>query len=480
MILPTGWESIPIQDCVYFQEGPGLRKWQFGDSGIPFLNIRTFNKGRIDKTKCQFVKLEEFTGKYEHFLLDAGDIVVSSSGTLGKLVVIKEQDLPLMLNTSVIRYRSLYPEHLSQSFLKFYLQSEHFFQQIDTSKTGTAILNYGPSHLKQMRMLVPPSNEQRRIAAKLEELFSRLDACRQRLEQVPRLLKQFRQSILAAACSGKLTADWRGGNPNVNDESSFPVVTAKIKAQFDLETFEKYQLPATWSWKSFWQVAEIKSNLVNPTNFPKHLLIAPDNIEPESSRLVNVRTVAEIAPISAKHFFNEGQIVYSKIRPYLSKLIVAEHDGLCSADMYPISAMINAHYLKWFMLSSYFVDKASNIGTRTLLPKINQEELNSLPVAVPPIEEQEEIVRRVEALFKIADAVEDHYRKAQEQLDKLPQAILAKAFRGELVPQDPKDEPASVLLEHIRAEKSETVKPAKAKRQPASKAKKAAQGELSY
>ena len=137
---------------MYFQEGPGLRKWQFGETGIPFLNIRTFQNGFIDKSKCHFVKRKEFEGRYEHFLLAAGDIVISSSGTIGKVAVIRENNLPLMLNTSVIRFRTLFPDHLLQEFLKYYVQSRHFYNQINSSKTGSAIYNYGPSHLKKMEI----------------------------------------------------------------------------------------------------------------------------------------------------------------------------------------------------------------------------------------------------------------------------------------------------------------------------------------
>ncbi len=120
MKINTPFECVPLQDVVYFQEGPGLCNWQFGNCGIPFLNIRTItDEGFIDKSLCQYVKQEEFEGKYEHFLLDEGDFVVSSSGTLGKLAEVRGQDLPLMLNTSVIRFRSLDSEVLERRYLKW-------------------------------------------------------------------------------------------------------------------------------------------------------------------------------------------------------------------------------------------------------------------------------------------------------------------------------------------------------------------------
>ena len=107
LLKPDDWISVLLEDIVFFQEGPGLRKYQYGDdTGIPFLNIRTFDNGKINKKKCNFIKKEEFENKYEHFLLNEGDLVVSSSGTIGKSVTVKKEDLPIMLNTSVIRFRT--------------------------------------------------------------------------------------------------------------------------------------------------------------------------------------------------------------------------------------------------------------------------------------------------------------------------------------------------------------------------------------
>lgn len=111
---------------------------------------------------------------------------------------------------------------------------------------------------------------------------------------------------------------------------------------------------------------------------------------------------------------------------------------------------------------SYLRERAT--GTSGNMPKINQPTLMGLPVKFPPLEEQKEIVKIVEALFAKADAVEGYYTSLKQKIDKLPQALLAKAFRGELVPQDPTDEPASVLLEKIKAAKSATAKPAKGKK----------------
>ncbi|MBI3560249.1 MAG: restriction endonuclease subunit S [Gammaproteobacteria bacterium] len=151
--VPEGWEKKPFPDVVDFKEGPGLRNHQYRDQGIPFLNIRTFNDDEIDLSKTKCIDETEVASKYQHFLLDVDDHVVSSSGTLGRVVTIRKCHLPVMLNTSLIRMR---PKGVMRKwFLKAYLKYGNFIDQATAMATGAAQLNYGPAHLKVMTVLMP-------------------------------------------------------------------------------------------------------------------------------------------------------------------------------------------------------------------------------------------------------------------------------------------------------------------------------------
>ena len=154
--VPEGWERRPFPDGVDFKEGPGLRNYQYQDAGVPFLNIRTFENDEIDLSKTKCIDESEVASKYQHFLLDVDDHVVSSSGTLGRLVTIRRCHIPVMLNTSLIRMRPKAP--MKKWFLKAYLKYGDFIEQAKSMATGAAQLNYGPSHLKQMRILLPPQD----------------------------------------------------------------------------------------------------------------------------------------------------------------------------------------------------------------------------------------------------------------------------------------------------------------------------------
>jgi len=161
------WRVVPFSDYVFFQEGPGLRSWQFRTSGMKVINGRNIlEDGSIDLSNTsRHVELNEFHERYSHFAVDAGDIVVASSGTYGKVGRIDNDHLPLMMNTSVIRMRSKSKNALLDDYLLYFLKSRYFQDQVEQAVTGTAQKNFGPSHLKRMLIILPPLPTQRKIAS---------------------------------------------------------------------------------------------------------------------------------------------------------------------------------------------------------------------------------------------------------------------------------------------------------------------------
>ena len=172
--LPVGWSVGRFEDMVFYQEGPGIRNWQYVDEGVPFVNIRCLVDGKLVRSTMNKVSNDEAFGKYSHFLLQAEDFVVSSSGTLGRIATVRPEDLPCMLNTSIIRMRPK-TEAIDRGFLKYFLHSSYYQKQILSFATGSAQLNYGPSHLKQMFIVVPPLPEQQAIASILGALDDKID-----------------------------------------------------------------------------------------------------------------------------------------------------------------------------------------------------------------------------------------------------------------------------------------------------------------
>ena len=172
------WPKRPLGEAYWFQEGPGVRKWQFRNSGVKLLNVANITKdGVLDLSKSdRHLSEEEVSEKYSHFLADAGDLVIASSGISfdedGQLrtrgAFVEPKHLPLCLNTSTIRFK---PEEgvSTLAWLRYWLDSSEFREQITRLVTGSAQQNFRPSHLKATEITLPPLAEQERIVKLLDE-----------------------------------------------------------------------------------------------------------------------------------------------------------------------------------------------------------------------------------------------------------------------------------------------------------------------
>ena len=195
------WEIKPFKDLCWFQEGPGLRNWQFTKRGIKVINVTNLENGllNLDRTD-RHISLEEFHKMYEHFEIDENDIVVASSGnSYGKVAVVKKQDLPLLMNTSVIRFKPL--SSLDYNFLLTYLKSSQFKNQIDLLITGGAQPNFGPVHLNKITINMPPTKEeQTKIASVLLDMDNEILVLETKLEKY----KSIKQGMMQNLLTGKI------------------------------------------------------------------------------------------------------------------------------------------------------------------------------------------------------------------------------------------------------------------------------------
>lgn len=288
---------------------------------------------------------------------------------------------------------------------------------------GTAIPYIRLGNLQEFPTPIPPLAEQQRIVDRIESLFAKLDEAKEKAQAVVDSFETRKAAILHKAFTGELTAKWR-------EEHGVSI--------------------DNWKTTRFDSVAAIRSNLVDPAEYQSFPHIAPDNIEKKTGVLLEYHTIAEDGVTSGKHRFYSGQILYSKIRPYLSKAVVVDFDGLCSADMYPIEAYQNARCLWYYMLSDEFLLQASTAGSRSVLPKINQKELSALTVHLPTNDrEQEEIARILDELFDKEQQTKEAAEAVLDQIDLMKKSILARAFRGELGTNDPSEESAVELLKQL-------------------------------
>jgi len=153
--VPKDWQIKDISEVLFFQEGPGVRKWQFHDEGVKLLNVGNINKGKLNLAATKIhLSEEEAYGKYSHFLVDDGDLLIACSGIVvsnfhNKITFARKEHLPLCMNTSTMRFKPLDKNKICLNYFKYFLQTNFFVSQLGKLITGSAQLNFGPSHIKK-------------------------------------------------------------------------------------------------------------------------------------------------------------------------------------------------------------------------------------------------------------------------------------------------------------------------------------------
>lgn len=188
-------EWIKISDLLFFQEGPGVRNTQYTQSGVKLLNVANLVNGKVDlSTSDRYISEDEAYGRYKHFLCDDGDFIIASSGIKveyfdRKMGFVDSSMLPLCMNTSTIRFKVIDSKRLNIKYFMYYLKSIHFKQQLSKFITGSAQLNFGPSHLKKMNMPLVSLKEQNDIVEKLSKVELLLDKYNGEIKLLDELIK---------------------------------------------------------------------------------------------------------------------------------------------------------------------------------------------------------------------------------------------------------------------------------------------------
>jgi type I restriction enzyme S subunit len=414
--LPPGWALAKIGQLVgqdgIFADGDWVEsKDQDPDGDVRLTQLADIGEGVFRDRSNRFLssrKASELGCTY----LASGDVLVARmSDPLGRACIFPGDLRPSVtaVDICIIRPGS---HGADARWLMWWINTPQFRREVLSRQAGTTRKRVSRKNLASIEFPIPPLGEQQRIATAIDKCISQLDAAEAWLTHARRLRVTLRAAIVALAFGGR------------------------------------------WPRRPFRDVASVEANLVDPAEYPDLPHIAPNHIEPHTGRLLPYRTIREDGVKSAKHHFRPGQIIYSKIRPYLAKAALVDFEGLSSADTYPVATDLEPRFLLRWMLSGEFTRLAAGQQGRSVLPKINREQLGRLPVPVPPLDVQRRIVDEIELKLSIIDSVAPEIDVAIRRSAALRRSILERAFSGKLVPQDPSDEPASVLLERIAARRA--------------------------
>ena len=452
--LPEGWIEVTLLDLAGGKTesivggpfGSNLQVKDYQNQGIPIIRLQNIDYFRFIPKDIKYISVEKATElKYHSF--QKGDLVLAKLGSpIGKTSQIPENLEWGIVTADVVRIR-IECDNIDKKYLLYYLNSPRSIAQLNNKIFGSTRPRVNLKEVRETLITLPPLPEQRRIVAAVEALLIRVNASRERLDRVPGLLKAFRQAVLAAACNGRLTGEWREEKGIIREDTWRKTTISEILNEPMING--RSVIPSDAGFPIL-RLSSIKRGRVN-INDKKNCAWT----ENEASRfLVRKGDFFVVRGNGSLNLVGRGGLVESDPKP------VAFPDTL-------IRLRLNREKVsnQWFsyiwessIIRAQIEDKAH---TAAGIHKISQKDLAVIFLLLPSLPEQHEIVRHVESLFALADRIEQRVATGRERADRLTQAILAKAFRGELVPTEAElarregreYEPAGVLLERIRKER---------------------------
>ena len=431
--LPPNWVWARIGDLV--ELGPKNQADDEIDAG--FVPLQRMGINYRSRHSLEVRPWGTIKKGYTHFM--DGDVLlarITPSFENGKGGIVR--GLPNGIGSGSTEYyvcrpirNALLPEYLLAHF-----KTPRFLRDGEQVMSGAVGQQRVPKqYLLDSQLPLPPLNEQKRIADKLDALLARVDACHERLDRVPAILKRFRQSVLATATSGDLTTDWRAAtlaDPWTSERATN--ICDKVQSGgTPREGFvDQPGIP-------FLKVYNIVNQQVAFNYRPQYVTAAIHNGPLAKSRAI------------------PGDVIMNIVGPPLGKVAIVpdsfrEWNINQAIALFSPSARVSSGWLYIVLCSGMSVNSIIH-ETRGIAGQTNisLSQCRNFEFPIPSVGEQAEIVQRVDSLFAYANRLEARYAAARAQVECLTPALLAKAFRGELVPQDPNDEPASTLLERIRA-----------------------------
>lgn len=465
--LPEGWAYAFLPDIVKNEKfaikrgpfGSHLKKEFFVESGYKVYeqqhainNDFTLGSYYIDEKKFQELK---------NFEIKKNDLIISCSGTIGKIAVVPDNFEKGIINQALLKI-SLNSDIISKTY--FSNLFKFWMMQAQIESHGSSMGNLSSvTVLKKIPILLPPINEQKRIVEKIEELFSNLSNIRKNLEQTKLQLKQYKQSILNYAFEGKLSKQWRVDNHVKTIDEDLEQIDHDCKnSNCKIKTKILLDVPNNWKCISIGRAVIFLGSGITPkggksvyqnSGIP---FIRSQNVYPEGLRVDNVAYVSKkLHDIMSRTHIHEGDILLNITGASIGRsCIIPINFGNANVNQHVCiiraHSKINSQFLSYWLNSPKFQELISSIQQGETRQALNFEQIRGMPFPLCSFLEQGEIVKKLDENMLLIANSENTLNFLIQQLDKQLSTILKRAFEGKLIPQDPNDEPASELLKRIK------------------------------
>ena len=477
--IPSNWVWTTLDNlCSKITDGTHKTP-KYTDSGVPFVSVKDIYDNQIHLNNTKFISQEEHEELYKRCNPEYDDILLTKSGTIGRTAVIKtKNEFSLFVSVALLKN---YKNVIDSSYLSLNIQD--FFNKINISQTikGGVIKNYHISDMKDQLIPLAPLNEQKRIVEKLDFLFEKTKRAKEIIEEIKIDIENRKISILDRAFKGTLTSKWRSENKtsdvkellkSINEEKikkweenclqaekdgnkkpKKPTIT-EVKDMIVPVDEQPYKLPDSWVWVRLGDIGvwgagatPLKSNSEFYSNATIPWLLTGDLNDSYITEIPN--KISEIALEKTSVKLNpKDSILIAMYGATIGKVGILTFPATTNQACCACSELFQTEklYLFNFLISERkkFISRA--VGGAQ--PNISKEKIVSTPFPLPPLEEQQEIVRILDEVLENENKVKE-LLELEEKIDILEKSILHKAFKGELGTQNSSDESAMELLKNI-------------------------------
>lgn len=463
--LSKEYSLEPLSNHLKIVGGYAFKTAEYINQGIPIIRISDFNNEQIVLKDVVYYQDAKELDKYQ---LIEGDIIIAlTGGTIAKLAIVQAGLGKIYLNQRVGKFQVLNPEEFEGEYIYWLARSIQSI--IKNLAWGAAIPNVSPKQIEELKFPFPPKEIQRGIINFLNDLKnndltsdkvyfneiieSEIISLQEKqlttseisteLSNQFNLVKKLRQQLLQDAVQGKLVEQNKNDEPatellkKIKAEKQKLIAEKKLKKEKELAPIKPeeipFDIPENWSWCRLGEICNYGSS---PKAEPKSLndntwVLDLEDIEKETSNLLCKVRFNERNSLSTKSKFKKGEVLYSKLRPYLDKVIVADEDGVCTTEILPLKLYgdLNPFYIRFTLKRIDFLKYVNSVTKGMKMPRLGTTDGQIALIPLPPLAEQNQIVQKLDELMQYCNELEASIKESESQNEKLLQQVLREALR---------------------------------------------------
>ena len=458
--LPEGWVRTKLNATLEpggLFDGPfgsSLKTSDYTDSGVRVIRLENLSNLRFITDKETYISEAKYQSLLKHTVIPEDILVGSFVDGAVRVCLLPNLPTKAIAKADCFTVRTR-PDIANRRFVAFQLGTVDVRDAFVEDIHGATRPRITTKQLRDCELSLAPLPEQNRIVEKVEALLEQVNRAKARLDRVPLILKRFRQAVLAAACSGELTREWRESHPAVQPARDLLAAISARRTALKLPTASRLipdegieipesELPDSWRWCRVGQIADVRLGGTPARKEPSYWNGSIPWVS--SGEVANCRISGTAERITKKGLESSNAKVY----PAGSVLIAMIGEGktrgqsaildidACTnqnvAGLIFDAGLVNPEYIWYWALQEYTKNREEGRGGNQAA--LNGAKVRALPLPLPPVNEQAEIVRVLKNMLRLASAIDARVNVATTRANKLPQAILSKAFSGELVPTE--------------------------------------------